>query len=346
MSQAGIKPPPPHTRTMNDRSSVKRFLPWIMPLFGLAVFVAVVDRAGPARIAAVLGEADTSQLVWAPIIVGAIALARGLRWRYVARSVGIRYGLMRATQVWMIAFFASSVTPAKAGDAVRAVYLRNDSGRPLGECFLTVFVDRLWDLGFILLSGLASALVFSHRYIAIPSASLIIAGVAVVAAGATLMTRRRAMRALLKPAFTLLTPERHREGLSASFHTFYDALAHYGESKRRTLVMALFTLMGWALIFALAIYVTRLLSIPVDPGFVVLIMPIVTLVELIPFTISGLGTRDATVVYFFSVVAVGSAEAVGFSITYVLIGTYLTALFGLALWVRHPIRWRVAPDAS
>jgi uncharacterized protein (TIRG00374 family) len=329
---------------MNGRSSVKRFLPWIMPLFGLAIFVAVVQQAGPARIAAVLAEADTARLVWAPVLVGAIALARGLRWRYVAHSVGIRYGLLRATQVWMIAFFASSVTPAKAGDAVRAVYLRNDSGRPLGECFLTVFVDRLWDLGFVLLAGLASALVFSHRYIEIPSASLFIAGVAVIAAVAALMTHRGVMRALLKPAFVLLTPERHRESLSSSFHTFYDALRHYGESKRRSLVMAAFTLAGWALIFTLAIYVARLLSIPVDAGFVVLIMPIVTLVELIPFTISGLGTRDATVVYFFSVVGVGSAEAVGFSIAYVLIGTYLTALIGLALWVRHPIRWRAAQD--
>ena len=56
-------------------------------------------------------------------------LVRGARWHYVIRSLGIEYGLRRAT-VWAIGFFASSVTPAKAGDVVRAVYLRNDTGRP------------------------------------------------------------------------------------------------------------------------------------------------------------------------------------------------------------------------
>jgi len=112
---------------------MKRLLPWIMPLFGLAVFAVVVRRAGPARIAAVLSSADPALVVWAPVLVAAIALARGLRWRYVAGSVGIPYGLWRATQVWMIGFFASSVTPAKSGDALRAIYLRNDTGRPLGE---------------------------------------------------------------------------------------------------------------------------------------------------------------------------------------------------------------------
>lgn len=323
---------------------MKRIIPWIMPLFGLAVFVVVVQRAGPARIMAVLASVEPVALIWAPLLVGAIALARGLRWRYVVRSIGIPYGLARATQVWTIGFFASSMTPAKAGDALRAVYLRNDSGRPLGECFLTVFVDRLWDLGFVLCAGVVSALIFTDRYTAIPSASLLVAGIAITAAAAALMTHRRTMRALLKPAFMLLAPARHRDVLSASFHTFYDALRDYGSSKRRALVMAALTLFGWMLIFMLAVYVARLLSIDVDPMFIVLIMPIVTLVELIPFTISGLGTRDAAAVYFFSVVGVGSAEAVGFSIAYVLIGTYLTALIGLALWVRYPTRWRIAPE--
>lgn len=315
-----------------------------MPLFGLAVFVAVVERAGPSRIAAVLAQADLSELRWAPVLVAAIALARGLRWRYVASSVGIPYGLWRATLVWTIGFFASSMTPAKAGDALRAVYLRNESGHSLGESFLTVFVDRMWDLGFVLVAGIASALIFSRQYIAIPSAPLFIAGAVVVAGAAALMTHRGAMRALLKPAFVLLAPARHRDALSASFHTFYDALRQYGASKRRALAMAGMTLLGWALIFALAICIARALAIPVDAGFIVLIMPIVTLVELIPFTISGLGTRDATVVYFFSVVGVGSAQAVGFSIAYLLIGTYLTALIGLALWIRYPIRKRAAQD--
>lgn len=331
---------------MRHRDSIKRFLPWIMPLFGLAIFVVVVQRAGPARIAAVLSQADPVGLAVAPLFLAAIALARGLRWQYVAHAVGIRYGLWRATQVWLIGFFASAVTPAKAGDALRAVYLRNDSGRPLGECFLTVFVDRMWDLGFVLVTGVVSALLFSQRYIAIPSVSLFIAGAVFIAAAAALMTHRRAMRVLLKPAFMLLTPARYRSAMSAGFHTFYDALRAFGSSYRRTLVMIAYTLTGWALIFALAIHIARTLAIPVDWKYLTLIMPIVTLVELIPFTVSGLGTRDATVVYFFSVVGLDSAQAVGFSIAYVLIATYLTALIGLALWVRYPTRWRAAQEAT
>jgi uncharacterized protein (TIRG00374 family) len=323
---------------------MKRFLTFLMPATGLAVFALIVYRTGPARIGAILSGVDPAELLGAPLLVLAISFMRGARWRYVMRSLGIEYSLARSTLVWTIGFFASAVTPAKAGDAVRAVYLRHDTQRPLGEAFLTVFVDRLWDLGFILAAGVASALVFSKRYIQIPSAPLLIAGAVLISVAAIVATNRRWMRALLRPGFSVLVPARYRGGLSSGFHAFYDALRVHGTHPARSAMMALLTLASWALIFILAVYAARLVSAPVSAGYIVLIMPIVTLVELLPFSISGLGTREAAVIYFFSVVGAGGAEAVGFSIVYVLIGTYLTALVGFVLWLRHPVKWPRGDD--
>jgi hypothetical protein len=319
---------------------MRRSLTFLMPLVGLTIFALIVYRTGPGRIVATLSGIAWPQLLWAPLLVAAIMLVRGARWHYVIRSLGIDYPLGRATRVWAIGFFASSVTPAKAGDAVRAVYLRNDTGRPMGEAFLTVFMDRLWDLGFILAAGTASVLLFSSRYIRIPSAPLLAAAALLIAAAAAAATRRAWVRALLRPAVAVMVPARFRDSLSASFHTFYDAMRTHGSKPARAGVMLLYTLLCWALIFALAVYVARLLSLPVAAGYIALIMPVVTLVELIPFSIAGLGTRDATVMYFFGVVGAGAAHAVGFSIVYLLIGTYLTALAGFVLWLRHPVRWR------
>ncbi len=318
---------------------MRRLLSILLPVIGLAIFAFIVVRAGPGRIAGVLGAIRMRDLAWAPLLIGGIALTRGARWRYVLRCVGIDYSLARSTQVFMIGFFASAVTPAKAGDAVRAIYVRNETGHSLGEALLTVFVDRIWDLGFILVAGVATAVVFSHRYIAMPSAPLFIGGAVVLAGLTILMMRRGFMRAVLRPVFTILVPARHREGMAANFHTFYDALRTYGGDPRRTAVMFGFTLLCWVIIFVNAVYVSWLVHAPVSPGYIVLIMPIVTLVELLPFSVSGLGTRDATVIYFFSVVGVGSAEAVGFSLMYMLIATYLTAIVGFVLWMRNPVRW-------
>lgn len=321
---------------------MRRFLTFVMPLAGLAVFAVIIYRTGPGRILETLAALQWRELVWAPLLIAAITVVRGARWHYVIRSVGIDYPLARSITVWAIGFFASAVTPAKAGDAVRAVYLRNETGRPIGEAFLTVFLDRLWDLGFILAAGTVSALAFSSEYIRIPSAPLLVVAALLLGGAAVIATRRAWVRALLKPAVSLVVPARFRDGLSSGFHTFYDAMRVHGSRPVRGAVMFAYTIVCWSLIFALAIYVARLLSLPVDARYIALIMPIVTLVELIPFSIAGLGTRDATVIYFFGIVGANAAQAVGFSLVYLLIGTYLTALAGFILWLRHPVRWRQA----
>jgi len=100
---------------------LKKLLTALMPLVGLSIFAVIVYRTGFHRIMATLTAINPRDLVWAPLLVLAIMLVRGARWHYVIRSLGIEYGLARSATVWAIGFFASSVTPAKAGDAVRAV---------------------------------------------------------------------------------------------------------------------------------------------------------------------------------------------------------------------------------
>jgi uncharacterized membrane protein YbhN (UPF0104 family) len=99
-----------------------------------------------------------------------------------------------------------------------------------------------------------------------------------------------------------------------------------------------FALIFWATVMLLAYTVTRVLSIDVSLGYLALMMPTVTLVELIPISVAGLGTREAAVIYFFSVIGIASAQAVGFSIMYLILGTYLTALVGFFAWLFKPAK--------
>ena len=316
---------------------MRKKLSFLLPFVGLALFVYIVARTGLDRIAAVFAAANLKMLLVAPAFVIVIVLLRGLRWQLLMRVVGIDYSFWRSACVWTIGFFAASVTPAKAGDAVRALYLQNDTGRTFGEAFLTVFIDRLFDLMLVLCLGVASVLLFSHYYIELPSFWIVLLAVVGVAVCVYMVASRKLMRWLLKPVFEALVPSKYKERFSLNFHTFYDSLASYGRSPGVLALAFLLTVIVWGLVFSLAWYLTVVFGIDVAPAYVFLIMPIVTLVELIPISVSGLGTRDATVIYFFSVVGASSAAAVSFSIGYLLVGTYLTAVVGFVLWIRHPV---------
>jgi uncharacterized protein (TIRG00374 family) len=317
---------------------MRKKLSFLLPLLGLALFVYIVGRTGLDNITGVMRDADARLLPIAPVLVMAIILVRGIRWRILMRVVGIDYSLWRSAKVWTIGFFAASVTPAKAGDTLRAFYVREDTGRTFGEAFLTVFIDRLWDLMFVLALGVVSVLIFSRFYMEIPSSWIVLAVSVGIAVCVYLATQRALMRRLLKPMFDALVPQKYKEAFSLNFNTFYDSLGLYRRDKGTMAVAFLLTVLVWALVFLLAYYIAVLFGIEVDLKYVVLIMPIVTLVELIPISVSGLGTRDATVIYFFSVVGISSAAAVGFSIGYLLIGSYLTALAGFLMWLRHPVK--------
>ena len=317
---------------------MRKKLSFLLPLLGLSLFVYIVGRTGLDNITGIIRDADVKLLPLAPVLVVAIILVRGIRWRILMRVVDIDYSLWRSAKVWTIGFFAASVTPAKAGDTLRAFYVREDTGRTFGEAFLTVFIDRLWDLMFVLALGVLSVLIFSRFYMEIPSGWIVLTASLGIAVCVYLATQRALMRRILKPMFDVLVPKKYKETFSLNFNTFYDSLALYRRDRGAMVAAFLLTVLVWALVFLLAYYITVLFGIDVDLKYVVLIMPIVTLVELIPISVSGLGTRDATVIYFFSVVGISSAAAVGFSIGYLFIGTYLTALAGFLMWLRHPVK--------
>jgi hypothetical protein len=115
-------------------------------------------------------------------------------------------------------------------------------------------------------------------------------------------------------------------------------MAVYARAGGRLAVAGVLTVVVWALIFFLAWNVAAGLGIDVSVWYLFLIMPVVTLVEVLPVSVAGLGTRDAAVIYFFSVAGIQDAAAVGFSLGYLLIGTYITALTGFIMWLRRPLR--------
>ena len=317
---------------------MKKWVSLLLPLVGLAIFAWIVREAGVARILETYRQIDPKRLAVFPLFTVFILAIRGYRWWLLMRLVGIPYSLWRSTVVWAIGFFAASITPGKVGDAVRSLYVARETGRGFGESFLTVFMDRLMDLVAVLVFGVVTIFIFSSRYTDLPSFWLIVAASGALLALVYFVLHRGLMRRFVAPLFRMLTPPKYRGQLSTEVAGFYDSLGAYARHWRVTVYAALLTLVFWAGVVVLAYTVARTLGIAVSFGYVALIMPIVTIVELIPVSVSGIGTREATVIFFFAAVGIGSAQAVAFSVGYLIAGTYLTALAGFVAWLANPAK--------
>jgi uncharacterized protein (TIRG00374 family) len=133
---------------------MKRWITLILPLIGLAIFVWIIRGIGLGNVLEIIRGIDPRKLLIFPVFTALILWVHALRWQYLMRIIGIEYGLWRSAMVWAIGFFGASITPAKVGDALRAYYLSRDIDRSFAESFLTVVVDRLFDVIVMLLLGI------------------------------------------------------------------------------------------------------------------------------------------------------------------------------------------------
>ena len=75
----------------------------------------------------------------------------------------------------------------------------------------------------------------------------------------------------------------------------------------------------------------------VSPLFFVWVIPLLGLLDLLPISISGIGTRDVTLIFFFGLQAVSAEQAVAFSLLYLFTSYWLIALLGAVVYLRYPI---------
>jgi uncharacterized membrane protein YbhN (UPF0104 family) len=135
---------------------IERVLRWLslLALLALVIFVWLTQPVDMAQLWHTLQNLPASlwpQLVALTLLCYAIRFAR---WQGFVALLGPRVPLVHHGLIYL-AGFVSALTLGKAGEAIRAVYLR-PYGLGYVDCMGVCFVDRLLDLvGVALLAGLA-----------------------------------------------------------------------------------------------------------------------------------------------------------------------------------------------
>ena len=91
---------------------------------------------------------ESFPLSWIPPLLALAALnylLRYLRWHIYMKTLGVNIGYWRDFKIFM-AGLAMSVTPGKAGEALKAHLLRKDTNKPWSVGLPAVFAERLTDL--------------------------------------------------------------------------------------------------------------------------------------------------------------------------------------------------------
>lgn len=280
-------------------------------------------------------------------------LARSWRWHYMLRPLK-KIPTTIMFPIVTIGYMGNNIYPARAGEVLRAVILKQREGVPVTASLATVIVERIFDgvviLGFIFIN-LPELARITHNTINIANLDIRTLAMAGSAAffGALLVFLLVAMfpkvtERLLDRLLPIL-PTRMRaktRDLALRFLSGLEAL----RSPVEVLMIFFITVLIWLLETTKYWFITHAFSIEIGFFGLMLINGIVNLVTTLPSAPGYVGTFDATAIAL--LIAYGVAPEIAAGYTLVLHGAlwFPITLLGVYYYLRQPLRWGQQLDTA
>lgn len=306
---------------------------WLIRLIGIVLFVFILTRIDLSGIAFTITKVNLWYLVPVIILIPPLILLKSWRWQLLLKMQGITYPLRQAFAAYFGGMYLGLVTPGRLGELGRVFYLTDDKELSFGGAFSSVLVDRLLDIYLLLLVGgygLVALSLLPERMIL----SIIIL-VLLLSLPFLLLNKRTGkwLIGLVNQTKLLGKLGKKMDTAADQFYSGVDRLAN----PRLTLPL-LINLAAWAIYFAQCHLLVLSLNLPLSFLDIAIYMAVAVLVTLIPVSIAGIGTRDATLIALFSFQGLSAESALSYSLL-VLFSFYICgAVMAAIVWQIKPIR--------
>ena len=305
---------------------------WIFRSIGLILFVIILSKLDLAEIIALLSDLSMFYLVAALILFFPLLVTKAMRWQLLMKAQHINYSLKDSTIMYAAALYVGALTPGRLGDFIKVLYLKED-GYPFGKSFATVLLDRLFDLVSLFIIAYAGMLLFITLFgRAITILSCISVGTALLIV--FFVYKKDFSRGILEYISSHLIPGRYRDNVKTSFSDLYNGIKTLNGNQFT--LATLITLFAWVIHFIMMYLLALSLDIHIPFLYLATCVSISAVITLIPISISGIGTRDATLIILFSYLGISKESAIAFSML-ILFMYAVNGSIGLLAWLKKPV---------
>jgi hypothetical protein len=269
-----------------------------------------------------------------------------MRWKYYTDQLRLPRSLGQLTGFYFIGMYFNLMLPTSVGgDVVRAWYLDGQSGRRV-PAFASVFLDRL--NGLVVLVALACLAVTLSP---LPLPSWIVISVWSIAAcgllglaGLHLFVRRASVRRQ-RPE---VGSQRSEVGIrSAEQRPLTSDFRPPTRMEQLRTTLALFCLprvLAATLLLSLCVQAVNVLIVwligqaigaPIPATYYWVMVPMVTLLTLLPISVNGMGVREEATVLFLAPLGIASGTALTLSVLWFAVSASVSLLGGAVYFLGH-----------
>ncbi len=293
-----------------------------LPIFGILLFIYILFKIDLQAVLSEIRNANIYFLLIAAFLVFVMMLSETIKWFTIARFQNIKIPFNEAFKINMIDNYYGFITPSKVGSVIRAEYLKRYADGHFGKGLFNFIIDKVMDLSAIIFI----AIIFSYNFkdkLDLPI-GFFTALFLFFIFGTLFFLKKERSEVILRIIYRKLVPNRFRYQAKSSFESFYDHVP----KKRYFILFFLLNLFNWIINYTLAYSVGLSLGINLPFIYYLSIFPLATLVSLIPISVAGLGTREATLISLFGLFGIEAAKVFSMSIISLLIAGIIPAVIG------------------
>jgi len=257
-------------------------------------------------------------------------VVRSLRWRTILLSLNINISKLSSIKLHWLGIFIGIITPGRFGELIKVYFLKKRSYN-IFRSFFSIILDRTIDILILLFFGLLIFFFFLKDigiYI-IPFGLILLLVIIFIF---LLIDQRSYLHKLFGRFVQKILHVEFKNYSRFTFSKFWQGIK--GLKKKDVIYFFIYLIVSWCLYF-LVRYVIAL-SLGLDLSFIniSIISILVAIVTILPISIAGLGTREAAVIYLFSLFGLSKEMALLFSLLILTIDI-LTISFGLIPYLKE-----------
>lgn len=279
-------------------------------LLTILIIAFIVNKVDFAQIKATFVHPNLFFLSLASILMLPNFGLKFLKWSYLLHTCSIRETFMDASKSYLAGLAMGIVTPARAGEVGRALFLKN---REKLKGSGVAIVDKVFDLiGIVLLS------LYGARNFISPASFIFL--LVLVIGGIGLLFFSGSFHAL----FTRFLPG---GSLGSKVKQIFSVLEHLSA---RVVLINLFITIVMFFVVLLQCYFLVKTFYPQAVAFnsILFAYPLVIVANILPITIGGLGVREGVAVFTLSIFDIPGAVAVSATLYLFLINVVFPSLLG------------------
>jgi glycosyltransferase 2 family protein len=255
---------------------------------------------------------------------------KSARWRLILSMQGHPIKRLESFSICLSATFLSWITPGRLGDIARVIYVKQYNITNASRALSSVLIDRLFDICLYFVIAFFGLLIITPHLMANNWGWVGIFVIAAILSIYILVKKHSKIESLFQSnKFFLKNSIDFSKWLKPFFEGIKDV---QGKGLAKVLV---FTIFGNVIFFYQFFLISKAFSISIPFFELTSIIAITSLASLLPITISGIGIREAILLYFFDPMGINFETTIAFSMGALLVIYIGGALFGaVAFWLR------------